>query len=139
MANDKGYVLILTIGIICLLTVAVAILANRTIFASALAIRREAKVQALAMAENGVREGFWQLSRNVKFRTGDSGKTKYYDQWSYHYQIIDDTPSDTTDDKVLKIKSIGSAGNQQCTITLELIRDDVNSNFAISTWQEEED
>jgi Tfp pilus assembly protein PilX len=139
MVNEKGYVLIITIAIICMLTVTIAVLANRTIFAAALALRREERVQALAMAENGLREAFWQLSRNAEFRTAESGETKYLDQWSYNYQIIDATPADTTDDLTLEVTSIGSAGNQQCTLTLELARDAVDSDFAISAWREEKD
>ena len=140
MQDEKGYVLILTIALICMMTVSVGVLANRAVFGSTLALRRVQTVQALQMAESGAMEGYWQLIRNPEFRTTGSGVTKVFNdsafKGSYTYQIIDNSPSDRQD-LVLDIVSIGISGRWERKVRLRLTRSDVNSVFQKNLWQEE--
>ena len=140
MQDEKGYVLILTIAIICMMTVSVAVLANRTVFGSALALRRGQTVQALQMAESGALEGYWQLIRNPEFRTAGTGVTKVFNDavfsGRYTYRIIDNTPTNLQDLE-LEIVSEGLVGRWQRKVRLRLSRSNNNTAFKKNAWQEE--
>jgi type II secretory pathway pseudopilin PulG len=139
--GEKGYVLILTIVIVSLLTVSIAILANRSFFASALAYRRERKVQAYQLAESAALEGVWQVSQNPQFRKSTAENTTYLDQqtngqtWYYRYTIDDPSPL-TSDDTKLSIIGEGFVGNFQSTVTINVERATPTSDYAIVSWKE---
>lgn len=140
MQDEKGYVLILSIALICVMTVSAGVLANRAVFGSTLALRRVQTIKALQMAESGAFEGYWQLIRNPEFRTADTGVTKVFNdsvfEGSYTYQIIDNSPNDRQD-LVLDIVSIGISGRWQRKVRLRLNRPNVDSVFQKNLWQEE--
>ena len=140
-AGEKGYVLILTIVIVSLLTVSIAIFANRTIFASFLAYRREKKVQAYQLAESAALEGVWRVSQNPGFRQSTAENTFYMDEqtngrpWYYRFTVVDPTPA-TADDLELMIVGEGFAGNYQSKVTIRIQRATVSSHYSIVSWQE---
>jgi hypothetical protein len=140
-AGEKGYVLILTIVIVSLLTVSIAIFANRTIFASFLAYRREKKVQAYQLAESAALEGVWRVSQNPEFRRSTAENTIYLDEqtngrpWYYRFTVVDPTPA-TADDIELTIIGEGFVGSYQSKVTIRIQRTTVSSDYAIVSWQE---
>jgi hypothetical protein len=143
-ADEEGYVLILTIVVVSLLTVSVAIFANRTIFASALANRRECKVQAYQLAESAALEGVWRVSQNPEFRLSTAENTRYVEEqttgqpWFYRFSVVDPTPA-TADDLELTIVGEGFVGSYQSKVTILIQRTSVSSDYTIVSWQETSD
>jgi hypothetical protein len=139
--SEAGYVLILTIVIVSLLTVSVAIFANRTIFASVLAYRREGKVQAYQLAETAALEGVWRVSQNPGFRQSPAENTKYLEEqtngqpWYYRFTVEDPTPA-TADDLELTIVGEGFAGSYSSKVTIRIQRTTASSAYAIVSWCE---
>jgi hypothetical protein len=143
-ASEEGYVLILTIVVVSLLTVSVAIFANRTVFASVLANRREHKVQAYQLAESAALEGVWRVSQNPGFRQSAAENTIYLDEqtlgrpWYYRFSVVDPTP-ETVDDLELTIVGEGFVGSYQSKVTIRIQRTTVSADYAIVSWQETND
>lgn len=133
MHDESGYILILVMVIVCIITMATVLLVGPTMNASFFAVRRSATVSALAMAENAAREGLSKLHDDPSFR--GSGERFWGDEW-YRFTIIDATPG-TTNDLSLDILGLGYIGNVGRGIRLSLIRTDVDAPFTIIGWAEE--
>lgn len=130
--EERGYVLILTIVMICALTLSMIVISHRTIFASALSWRRVDSVRAFTLAENAAMEGYWQIQKEPNFRA--NGQRHLEDGW-YRYTIIDLTPA-TTDDLNLEVIGEGFVKNIRREVQIRLSRSTISENFIISAWEE---
>lgn len=134
MKSEKGFVLLLVLVIVCVMTLAVISLTTRTTQASYLAAKRAATVQAFPLAENAALEGYWRLVSDPSYRL--SGEKHWSDGW-YRYTIIDPTPLISDDDLSLEVLGEGFAGREQRRVRLILARPDLYSGFVISSWRED--
>ncbi len=134
MRNENGFVLLIVLVIVCVITLAVINLTTRTTQASYLAAKRAADIKALPLAENAVLEGYWHLTISPAYR--DSREKHWGDGW-YRYTIIDPTPLVSDDDLSLEVLGEGFSGGEERRVRLTLHRPDLNSSFVISSWRED--
>lgn len=132
MKNEDGYVLIVTIVIICIITFSILVLTNRTVTASIFALRRADTVKALSLAESAALEGIWQLQNDPSYRTTQK---RYWTDGHYQYSIEDETPA-TVDDLDLAVVGEGFVNDQTRKIRVKLHRDDTDTQYAIVYWQQ---
>ena len=134
MKKENGYILLLVLVIVGVISFAIIGLTTRTTEASFLAARRVGNIQAFSLAESAAMEGYWHLVTDPAYRTHQER------QWGndkYSFQIIDSTPSDPTDDTTLEVLGEGYSGNQQRKVLLVLIRQNLTSTFTMSSWSED--
>jgi hypothetical protein len=136
MKNEKGYILLLALVIVFLITFAIIGLTTRTTQASFLAAKRAATARAFSLAESAAMEGYWCLVANPTYRVDNQERHWDNDNGWYRFSIIDATSSDTNDDLSLKVLGEGFVGNQQRNVRLNLSRLDLNATFTIAKWQE---
>lgn len=134
MRNENGYVLVLVLVMVCALTLAVISLTNLTTQASYIAVKRAASVQAVPLAESAALEGLWQLKIAPSFR--DTREKHWSDGW-YRYTIIDQTPLVTDNDLNLEVLGEGFFGKEQRRVRLLITRPNLNADFVVSAWREE--
>lgn len=134
MRNESGYVLLIVLVVVCAMTLAVISLTNRTTQASYLAAKRAADVQALSLAENAALEGYWRLTTQPTYRTSQE---RHWDGVWYRFSIIDPTPLTAADDLYLEVLGEGFSGTQRRRVRLVLTRSNLNSDFVIDSWEED--
>lgn len=134
MKNENGYVLLIVLGIVCVMTLAVIGLTNRTTQASYLASKRAVSVQAFPLAENAALEGYWHLVIKPNYRINQE---RHWDDGWYRFTIIDPTPLVAEDDLNLEVLGEGFYGGEQRKVRLFLARPNLNANFTIISWQED--
>ena len=134
MKNENGFVLFLVLVIVCVMTLVIISLTTRTTQASYLATKRVATVRTLPLAESAALEGYWHLASNPSYRL--SGEKHWNDGW-YQYTIIDPTPLIVDDDISLEVLGEGFVDREQRRIRLVLTRSDLNSDFIIESWRED--
>ena len=134
MINDNGYVLLIVLVIVCVITLAIIGLTTRTTDASFLAAKRVGTVQAFSLAESAAMEGYWYLVADPTCRVNQE---RHWGNTWYRFSIIDSTPLDPNDDLSLEVLGEGFAGNQQRSVRLVLTRPALNTTYTIDTWQED--
>mgnify|MGYP007126045654 CR=1 FL=1 len=134
MRNENGYVLLIVLVVVCAMTLTIISLTNRTTQASFLAAKRAAAVQAFSLAENAASEGYWRLSVQPTYRTSQE---RHWGRAWYRFSIIDPTPLTADDDMDLEVLGEGFSGTQRRRVRLVLTRLDMNSDFVIDSWQED--
>ncbi|HHZ19632.1 MAG TPA: hypothetical protein GX391_03830 [Firmicutes bacterium] len=132
MKNEQGYILILVIAIVCIISFAIILVMGSTVNPSYLAARRVDTVRAFPLAESAAMEGYWQLTQDPTFR---GTRERYWSDGWYRYTIVDTTPG--TNDLTLEVIGDGFAGNQQKRVRLTLRRANLNETFTITGWNEE--
>jgi type II secretory pathway pseudopilin PulG len=131
MKNENGYVLLIVLVIVCVITLAIIGLMTRTTDASFLAAKRVGTVQAFSLAESAAMEGYWYLVADPAYRVINQERLWSTDKYSF--SIIDSAH----DDMHLEVLGAGFVGNQQRSVRLTLSRPDVSSTYSIDTWQED--
>jgi hypothetical protein len=116
------------------MTLAVISLTNRTTQASYLAAKRASSVQAFPLAENAALEGYWRLATKSNYRINQE---RHWDKGWCRFTIIDPTPLNTDDDLNLEVLGEGFYGGERRRVRLFLARPNLNANFKISSWQED--
>ncbi len=132
MNKDDGYILLLVLVIVCLITFATIAITSRTTQASYLAAKRASVIPAFSLAESAALEGFWYLVNDPTCRMNQE---RHWGNTWYRFTIIDLTPG--TDDYDLEVLGEGYTGNQQRKVRLVLHRPDLSSDFTISLWSED--
>ncbi len=130
--SEAGYVLILVLVVITVLTLVSANLLNQTVGYSFLTERRVSSVQALALAENAALEALWELKRNPDYRGAQS---YIYQEGASRYEIID--PTWGSNDLSLTIFGYGTVGKYQTRIRLLVARPNLQGRFTITKWLED--
>jgi hypothetical protein len=135
MKNDKGYILLIVLVIVCVITFAIVGLTTRTTEASYLAAKRSGTVRAFSLAESAAMEGYWYLTADPNCRTGQ--ERHWNSEW-YRFSIIDDSPlDDPSGDLSLVIIGEGHVSNEQRKVKLVLTRLDQYTAFTLNSWQED--
>lgn len=132
MQEEAGYVLIMTVVIIAVITMSIAVMGHRVLFGASLTMHKIETIQALPLAESAALEGLWRLNQQPDFRSG--GERHWDDCW-YRFSIIDPT-AETIDDLELQIIGEGFVENQRSAVRLHVTRDNPNAQFEISLWEE---
>lgn len=135
MRDENGYVLLIVLVLVCVVTFGIISLMSQTTQASFLAAKRVGTIQAFPLAESAAMEGYWSLVADPAFRTTDPLARHWGNSW-YRFSIIDDTPLDT-DDLNLEVLGEGFTGSQQRRVILQLTRLALNSSFTIRSWKED--
>lgn len=130
--SEAGYVLILVMIVISVLTLVTMSLLNQTVGSSFLVARRVARVQAFALAESAAAEGLWQLKLNPATRNSQS--YDWQEGWS-RYEIIDSTKG--TDDLSLTIIGTAKIGKQRVTVRFLVVRPQQGAEFRMTKWCED--
>lgn len=133
MRNENGYVLLMVLGIVFVMTLAVISLTNRTTQASYLAAKRASSVQAFSLAENAAMEGYWYLATKPNYR---NNQERHWDNGWWRFTIIDPTPLDVNDLN-LEVLGEGFYGGERRGVRIFLVRPNLNTNFMISSWRED--
>lgn len=134
MRNENGFVLLLVLVIVCVMTLAVINLTTRTTQASYLAAKRATAIQAFPLAESAALEGYWHLAARPTFRLNQE---RHMSGGWYRFTIIDPTPSVLDDDLSLEVLGEGFVGREQRSVRLRLTRGDLNASFVIDSWWED--
>jgi type II secretory pathway pseudopilin PulG len=134
MKNESGYILLMVLVVVGVISFGIIGLMTRTTEASFLAARRARNIQAFSLAESAAMEGYWYLVNDPTYRTN---QVRQWGNDKYSFQIIDSTPSDPNNDIILEVLGEGYIGNQQRKVRLVLARPDLNSTYAMSSWSED--
>lgn len=135
MKNDNGYILLIVLVIVCVITFAIIGLTTRTSEASFLAAKRFRTAQAFSLAESAAMEGYWYLAADPNCRISQE---RNWDSEKYSFSIIDDSPEDDpSGDLSIEIVGIGYAGNEQRRVRLVLNRPDQYTTYTMNSWQED--
>lgn len=134
MRDENGFVLLLVLVIVCVMTYVVISLTTRTTQASFLAAKRANDIRAFPLAENAALEGYWQITNTPSYR---GSQERYWSEGWYRFTIIDPTPLITDDDLSLEVLGEGFIGNRKRRIRLRLTRPNLNGVFSISSWRED--
>lgn len=134
MKNENGFVLLMVLVIVCVMTLAVINLTTRTTQASYLAAKRATAIQAFPLAESAALEGYWHLATRPTFR---QSQERHWSGGWYRFTIIDPTPLVFDDDLSLEVLGEGFVGREQRRVRLRLTRGDLNAGFVIDSWRED--
>jgi hypothetical protein len=134
LQTENGFILILTVLAIIMITTATLIIAERTANASIFSARRAVSVQAYSLAESGALEGYWRLVQNPDLRTNG---TAYWGSDYYSYTIIDATPG-SVGDLSLTVRGEGfqNGVSSATVVELSLTRPSTTALFTINAWHE---
>lgn len=135
MKNEEGYILLIVLVIVCVITLAIVGITTRTTQASFLAAKRVGTIQALPLAESAAMEGYWYLVGDPTYRI--INQERHWGSSWYRFSIIDSTPLNPNDDLSLDVLGEGFTGNQQRSVRLILTRPDLNATYTITSWSED--
>jgi hypothetical protein len=130
---EKGFILILTVLAIIMITTATLIIAERTANASIFSARRAITVQAYSLAESGALEGYWRLVQNPDLRTNG---TAYWGNDYYSYTISPSAAPSGSLTLTVRGEGFQNGVSSSTIVELSLIRPSTTATFTINAWHE---
>jgi hypothetical protein len=130
---ESGFILILTVLAIIMITTATLIIAERTANASIFSARRAITVQAYSLAESGALEGYWRLVQNPDLRTNG---TAYWGSDYYSYTILPGAAPPGSLTLTVRGEGFQNGASSSTVVELSLTRPSTTATFTINAWHE---